>query len=281
MRWSRLLRYDFLNGIARNWSFGLVPLGTLLLCHQCRQLLLVYDLTGTWAAYLMYCFKGMAFITRQTMSGGFQVPLLWMMILFLPLFISLNYPYQDMKTVGQQIILRSGSRVRWWIVKCIWNITCTTICFLLVYLTSILYCLGCNIPITLHVPAQPVLAIFSQAEVTDAVERLTAGQVAFAAVLLPFLAAAALDMLEMLLSLLIRPAYSFLVCVAFVTASAYASTPVLIGNYANLTRCGLFINNGLDSRLGLSLCLGALLGAVIVGAVFFRRQNILPDYKEL
>ena len=281
MKWYRLLKYDFHNGILHNWTICLAPFGAFLLCHQCHQILSFSGIDGTWATYLMYCFKGLETISRQTLSGGLQVPFLWMMILILPLFISLNYPYQDLKTVGQQIILRSGSRVRWWIVKCIWNMTCTTVCFLLVYLTSILYCLCCDIPVTMDVPTQSVLAIFSQAEVTDAVQRLTAGQVAFVTVVLPFLAAAALDMLEMLLSLLIRPAYSFLVCVAFVTASAYASTPVLIGNYANLTRCGLFINNGLDSRLGLSLCLGVLLSAVIVGAVFFRRQNILPDYKEL
>ena len=63
--------------------------------------------------------------------------------------------------------------------------------------------------------------------------------------------------------------------------SAFATTPVLIGNYANLTRCGLFINNGLNGKIGLVLCLGVLIGSVAIGILFFHRQNVLPDYKEI
>ncbi len=281
MKWYRLLKYDIQNGILHNWTFCLAPFGALFLCRQCHQILSIYGLEGTWATYLMYCFKGLETISRQTLSGSLHVPILWMMILILPLFICLNYPYQDMKTVGQQILIRSGSRVRWWSAKCVWNISCTVIYFLILYLTVTLYCFYCKIPITMRVSAQPVLALFSQAEITDRVQTLTAGQIAFAVNLLPLLVVAALDMLEMLLSLFFRPAYSFLLCVAVVAGSAFATTPVLIGNYANLTRCGLFINNGLNGKIGLVLCLGVLIGSVAIGILFFHRQNVLPDYKEI
>ena len=281
MRWYRLLKYDFQNGVLHNWTFCLAPFGALLLCRQCHQILSLYGLSGTWATYLMYCFKGLETISRQTLSGGLQVPILWMMILILPLLICLNYPYQDMKTVGPQILMRSGSRIHWWCAKCVWNVSCTVIYFLSIYLTVALYCLCNKIPVTMAVSAQSILALFSQAEITDSVQALTVGQIAFVAILLPFLVAAALDMLEMLLSLFFRPAYSFLLCVAVVAGSAYATTPVLIGNFANLTRCGLFVNHGLNSKVGIVLCLGVLVGSVVSGVAFFRRQNILPDYKEL
>lgn len=187
MKCFRLVQYDLKQGLVRNRLYWLVPLCTVIVCNRCRLLLSSWEQSGTWAVYLAYCFRGMPRITRQTLSGGFQIPVLWMLMLVLPLLITLNFPFKDMKTIGSQ----------------------------------------------------------------------------------------------MLLSLLLRPVYGFLFSVALLAGASYVTSPFLIGNFANLSRCGVFIDNGLNSLSGFLICIGVLFFSVGIGGVLFRKRDILPDYKEL
>ena len=282
MKFFRAFRYDLKNGILHNWTLLLIPALTVLLCDKCRNMLAVYDYTGSWSVYIMYCFEGARAMTREAIQAnkGFQLPALWVAMLVLPLFACLNYPFRDIKTVGTQILLRSGSRVRWWLSKCLWNLLVTVICFLLVCGSAAAYCLCTGGALDMNISGGALRTIYAEVYLTEAAGNLTVKQFAFV-VLLLFSAVAALDMLEMLLSLLIKPVYSFIVSVGLIAASAYASTPLLIGNYANPARFATIAADGLNERVGLMICLAVFVLSVSAGIFCFRRRNILPDYKEL
>lgn len=126
-----------------------------------------------------------------------------------------------------------------------------------------------------------MMALFSEADITEAAGEITAGQVLFVFIIIPFSAVAALNMEEMLFSLIFRPIYGFLFSVALVAAASYVTSPFLIGNYANVTRCDAFIDNGLNSQSGLLICIGVLFVSIAAGALIFRSRDILLDYKEL
>ena len=281
MKCFKLIKHDLKHGILNNWFYLLIPFCTVIICNQCRHQLASWNQPGTWAIYLAYCFKGMQTISRQTLSGGFQIPIFWMLMLVLPLFITLDFPFKDIKTIGPQMLLRSGRRVTWWLSKCIWNVCGTIVYFLLVLITVAAFCLCLKVPLSLDTPMGSMMALFSEADITTAAGEMPASQVAFVLVITPLFAVAAMDMAEMLFSLLFRPIYGFLFSVALVAAASYVTSPFLIGNYANLTRCGAFIDNGLDSQVGLLICIGVLLISIVAGAFVFRRRDILPDYKEL
>ena len=280
MRCFETLRYDIKNGIRRNWLFVIVPLYTLLICSQCRTMLEFWDVTGTWGVYIAYFFKGMQAISRQTLDGGFQLPLFWVVGLVLPLLITLNYPFKDLKTIGPQMLLRSRCRVKWWLSKCGWNFLSSVLYFFLLYVTMVVRCFFWGEEISLVLPLEAMLAVFYEAEITDAVGELSMYRLVLELVVLPFLTVVALNMFEMLLSLIIRPVYSFVISVALIVASSYITSPILIGNYANLARYGSFINEGLNGQNGLLICLSTIFFAVILGAFVFRQRDILPDYKE-
>lgn len=282
MRYCRIQRYDIKNGFLHNWLFLLVPVCIIVFCSQCTKLLNAWEVLGSWAIYVSYCFKGMQTISRHTLSEGFQVPVFWLFMMILPLLITLNYPFRDMKTIGPLVLLKSGSRVQWWLSKCVWNLSCTVGYFLLLYGTVAIYCVSTHVPLTMETAIGPVMALFVDADVMALVaEGMSMGQRCFVLLLLPFVTVASMNMLEMLLSLLIGPAYSFLICVALYAASSYVTTPLLLGNFANLTRSGAFINEGLDGNLGLVLCMVTLAGSIVIGVLCFHRRDILPDYKEL
>jgi hypothetical protein len=276
MRCFKLWGHDVKNGILRNGLFLLTPICVGILCSQCRGLLALWEQPGNWAVYLSYCFKGLAMI-----PPNFQLPILWIVMMVLPLAITLQYPFRDMNTIGPQMLLRSGSRVTWWLCKCGWNGLCTAVYFALIYATIAVFCLCHGVALSLDTPMSSMIVVFSEADITTAVEEMTRGQTVFSLLLMPFLTVAAMNLLEMLLSLLFRPVYGFLFSVALVAASSYITSPLLIGNYANLSRCGAFIHDGLDGKIGCLICLGVMAFSVATGAVIFHRRDILPDYKEL
>ncbi|MCD8300801.1 MAG: hypothetical protein LUC41_06485 [Clostridiales bacterium] len=278
---QKLVRYDLKAGILRNWVFLLVPICALLVIRQCRMTLWTYDTEGTWAVYVMYLFRGMQAVSRNTVGNRIQIPVLWGLIMILPLFITLQYPFRDMTGYGTQLLLRSGKRRTWWLSKCGWDLISTVIYFLLLYATTAVYCLIRGLPVTLDAPWQPMLCIFMDADIMITGDQvLTAGQTAFFLLLLPFLTVAALDLLEMFLSLITRPVYGLLICVAIVAASMFSSSPILFTNYGDLTRCGAFIYGGLKGYVGVVICLVIMIGSVIGGTVLFHRRDILPASKE-
>lgn len=179
------------------------------------------------------------------------------------------------------MLLRSGRRVTWWFSKCLWNLCCTVVYFALVFAVIAVFCLCVGAELSLETPMGSMMALFYEADITAAAGEMTPGETFFSLVFMPFWAVAAVAMLEMLLSLLFRPVYGFLLSVAFVAASAYATSPLLIGNYANLSRCGAFIYDGLDGRTGFWICLAVIVFSAAAGAAAFHRRDILPDYKEL
>lgn len=281
MKCFKLIRYDLKNGLLRNGLFLLTPLCVCIICNQCRLQLTMWEQSGTWAIYLAYCFKGIQSINVQTLSEAFQMPVLWFLVMVLPLAITLNYPFRDMKTNGPQMLLRSGRRVTWWFSKCLWNLCCTVLYFALIFAVIAVFCLCVGAELSLETPMGSMMALFYETDITTAAEEMTTGQAIFSLMFMPFWAVTAMDMLEMFLSLLFRPVYGFLFSVALVAASTYVTFPLLIGNYANLSRCGAFIHGGLEGRTGFWICLIVMAFSVVAGAVVFRGRDILPDYKEL
>ncbi len=269
---KKLFRHDVKYGIVRNWLFLLAPVCVLLVYRQCRALLWVYDAEETWSVYLMYLFRGM-----QIGSPSGRIPVLWALMLLLSLFITLFHPFRDMEGYGSHLLIRSDKRRTWWLSKCAWNLSSAGIYFLFLYGTTTIYCLARGISITLEAPWQSMFVLFMEADIEiSGLQVLTLGQTVFVLLLLPFLTVAALCMLEMFLSLLLGPVYALLSCMAIVAASMFSTSPVLFTNYANLTRCGAFIYDGLNGYVGLVICMAVLIGSVVGGVLIFQKRDILP-----
>ena len=281
MKCFKLIRYDLKNGLLRNGLLLLTPLCVCIICNQCRLHLSMWEQPGTWAIYLAYCFKGVQSVSVQTLSEAFQMPVPWLLVMVLPLAITLNFPFRDMKTIGPQMLVRSGRRITWWFSKLLWNLCCTVLYFALIFATAAIFCLCIGAELSLETPMGSMMALFYETDITTAAGEMTAGEVAFSLMFMPFWTVTAMDMLEMFLSLMFRPVYSFLLSVALVAASTYATSPLLKGNYANLSRCGSFIHDGLGGRTGFWICFAVIAFSATIGAVVFRRRDVLPDYKEL
>lgn len=195
--------------------------------------------TSTLGDYLMYVFAGIAEF-RPEKGDPFQFPALWMLVMLLILYIVLYYPYKDLMGYGKQVLISTRSRTVWWLSKCGWLVTNALCYFALLYAVVFLFCALIGVPLSLHTSEYFFLYyITSETRVLNFPQTMN-----LVLLVMPWLLVMAVGLLQMLLSLFIRPLYSYCVSVALLLASTYYLNPFLLGNYAMILRSNRVVTNG-------------------------------------
>lgn len=266
MNWFKVFAHDLRGGILRR-RYLLVPMLFCMPCFECLMRL-NGEVSGSWMDYLMFCFKG-SFPTTD--SGSFEFPILWFLIMGGCMFLNLDYPLNDLTEAGQQVIVRSGNRRGWFLSKCAWNLLSCGVYFLLGTLTCLVFALlsgGSSSLINTPAVTERTLQLFVTAP-------LTIGQALLVAVVLPYLTIAALNLLQMALCLVMKPIFSFLICICILISSAFFSSPYGLGNGAMVVRSGILAEGFLAPTPTLLVCLGAILVSIIIGIIRFERMDFL------
>ena len=122
------IRHDFRTGLGGQWKKFAVALA--LFCMVCGQFFAEYTLAAgqpsadlenglTVGDYVARFLCGMPLFNPDDPS--FHVNVLWLTIhLYLAYVIGL-FPSKDLYGYGQQMLLRSQTRLTWWISKCLWK----------------------------------------------------------------------------------------------------------------------------------------------------------------
>ncbi len=154
--------------------------------------------------------------------------------------------------------------------KCAWNTLSVILYFLLGWGITVLGCICTGIPLTLHL--SPNINILFE---MTGYNMLHPDELTAEILLLPLAVMAALMLMQMALSLFVRPVYSYMITAAVLLAGTYYLSPLFIGNYAMPLRSIRMIRNGVEPKTG--LIMSAVLAAVSVaaGLVRFRRYDIL------
>lgn len=273
----KLLRYDIINGFrstARRYGVVLI-----LFCVMFISFLMV--ITGYNIRFkidpgieinlgnaLLYGFGGMSEY-KPAEELFFRYPAFWLLSYLLLAYITLYYPYDDLEQFGQNILIRSGGRGLWWISKCIWNILSVVVFFLLAWAVFALGCLvsGGSLSMTLSPDIFAACNLVLSYEAPAALIPQT--------LLLPMLVMMGLNLLQMTLSLFLKPFYSFMVTTAILFLSTYYLSPFCIGNYAMPLRSHLLLANGVGLNTGMLISGILIVVSIIAGGLIFRKRDIL------
>lgn len=200
----------------------------------------------------------------------FVPPLGWTLLSMLVLYASLSYPYRDLMGFGQQVLVRENSRVTWLLSKCIWvALTCLLGCTIIVLVAAIWTLVqGQGFTTVLHSDALYLAAMLMGPFKADMLDG--AGFMLCIVVVL-----CSLSLLQLFLSIFLRPSISFLSMILLLIASAYAQTWYLPGNYLMFVRWGGFVEGGVDMWVGMMLCLGVALVFGVVGFGYFCKMDLV------
>ena len=270
MNWNRILLHDLRRGILRKRL--LIP------CIQFMLLYLFYWLgrRGMYgslspADYLFYAFSGIPRVDVFR-ADSFHLPTIWLQIMACPLYLNLSYPLSDLTKEGEQILVRSGSRVRWFLSKCIWNLSSSLTYVAIAAAAAFIMSAVTGGPLTMT--CNPNL-VAMKADLP--LNHNITGFASFLALLiLPLLTISALNMLQMVLSFFVKPIYSFLFCMTVIVASIWGVTPVLLGNGTMVLRNGTFFVGGLSPVVSAVIALMVILCSIPAGVWKFQKYDVLP-----
>lgn len=210
----------------------------------------------------------------ETVSGGdttFVMPTMWMVFVLWMMFTSLYYPFVDLNGIGKHIMAISGKRGIWWLSKCVWAAVNTTVTYLLIFAASFLsgLCFG----------AKPSMESnwYLARELNMRVDNLTTTATwdIWPVFLLTGLTLVALVLLQLALSVAVKPLFSYLLLAAYLFAGAYVQSPIFFGNYTMGARSILLVTTGLEPGFGALISIWIIALSVAIGYILFQRKDIL------
>lgn len=274
MKLCNHIKFDLITGLWKRgmWIKYLFWLAFFVLaCWEFSGKLSSLEITYcTYGDYFLYIFGGMKEYIPIP-GEPFQVPYLWLINHIGVLYFTLHYMHDDLEGFGQQVIVRSDGRRAWWLSKCVWNVTVVMIFYILAWGTMFL-CASChgaapNLDIS---PFMPELMVVGPEMIVD-----TGWRAALEITIMPLLVTMAMSLFQMLLCLLIRPTFSYIISVVLFISSAYYLSPYLFGNYSMALRSDGIISNGVALADGICLYFIVMVLSIVLGIIIFQKINIL------
>ena len=200
----------------------------------------------------------------------FKFPAAWMVLFGLFLYMTLWYPFKDLRGMGALVLVAGQSRWLWWLSKCLWVAMCSTAIIVLLAAVAVFWAVLTSGDIS-WVPAGRIEAILSQ---EPSLRPESPGSV------LPFFVCAltaglGLSMLQLALSLFVRPLLSFAACFSLLFVSVCQFNSYLLGNYLIAMRSSALMTGGMDPVVGIVLGVGVSALSVLVGGIRFSGVDLL------
>lgn len=213
MTFIKLMLFDIHNGILRKWRpYSLCFLIVILLDTILYVILQNAGVTNseilnaklTLGDYILYPLAGMRrYIPEDNLP--FVFPALWLFIILYFSYITLNYPNDDLHGFGINTLILSKKRSYWWLSKCCWLFFSVFIYFVIICISSLLFTVISKGEISLNISEfMPQILQLNLRELTAPPWDITKSLC-----LVP-LTVFSVCLIQMLLSLFIKPLLSFL-----------------------------------------------------------------------
>lgn len=275
-RQMQLWKHDFMEGIWKRKVYLLFPVFVALVsCISLHAKMEGYIRTGDLEDYGSFMDYWIYFIQggkayKFSWYNTFTLPVRWLCIQVFLLISLNNYAFNDMQNWGYQVLTRSKSRFNWWFGKELWCMVYTGIYYIICLGSVAAYTTLQGIPLQLRPTRQATLIFSKMAFYTCGFKRLLC-----IVIVLPVLLSVFLGLLQMLLSMCIKPILSFLSVLFVLVVSVYRYMKILPGNWGMPYRIAPIKVKGMLVEVCLVLLVSGVILLVAVGYEIFKRQDIL------
>ncbi|MCD7811036.1 MAG: hypothetical protein LUG91_04170 [Ruminococcus sp.] len=206
------------------------------------------------------------------------VPYLWLSIFAFAVFISFDYMHNDLTQFGIQILSRTKKRRVWWISKCIWCYSSSLWFYFLFIFFSAVFCIanGYDVFRTGNIETINVIADRSVIYEYIGIDHLSALYM-LSIICTPLIVICTLNMLQMLLCLFIKPMYGYLIIIGLIIIGILTDAPIAFTRMGMVTFNNNYFNEAYDDFFGLWICIAINIICIIIGTLYFKRYDIIPD----
>lgn len=276
MKIARLLKRDIELGTAKNWfKFSVVIIFAVSFSCFLSSLISegieigLFHTKGTAMDYLLYITQGME-VFHFSPEKYFNIPIYWFVFQIGISYIIAYYPEKDFKNYGKKIFLSTGSRVQWWLSKCIWTVINVLLYFCILAPVTLGIALFHGADMNWNF-SEEIMTIFFG----EGMQSLSMGDAWFICIILPCLMTVALSMLQVLLSFILTPVVSFAAMCGIYIISAYYTFWLLPGNYTMWMRSSYVTAEGIDPLGGIFLALFIMIASISAGCIYFKKCDVL------
>ena len=218
--------------------------------------------------YFLHVFEG---LKPFDMRGDekFQLPITWFLINMILFYFTGKYPYSEIyNNHGANVLMRGGSRNRWFLSKWMWSLVCVMVYYFVAYIFVLLFCIVAQIPISFSI--QPIDYQDLLVPVMDCTKFDTVKLI-----ILPIISSMAAVSIQLVISLIVNPLLGFMFMAILYITSAYYFSPLLIGNCSMFARNSIFYIGGITFRQAVIVSLIMVLLSLSIGLFVFHRRDIM------
>lgn len=220
--------------------------------------------------YLIYCFAGTEPLLNMARTE-FKFPVIWLQILLCPVVLNMDYILDDLQKTGEQILIRCRYRHKWFLAKYISNVFFSIAYYFCAVAAAIITShLSGNISFDYNATLSAFLGVFFQRETTSI-------NLLIPVIILPFLTIATLNILQMTLSLYMKPVYSFLTCLTLLILATFYDSSFLLGTGAMLIRSATPQHQNIAQSVHMVIFMVALLFLLLFAGIMRIKQYDFLD----
>jgi hypothetical protein len=202
-------------------------------------------------------------------GAGIHLSIIWFAFHSYLLFLTTFYADEDLKNSANSLILRVKSKANWWAGKFIWCILSVFIYYLLLLICIFLFVVFGKYT---GFANQSICNEFFQINI----QGVSPYNIIIVLMLLPFLISLSLASFHMMLSLIMKPIFSFIIGICSLTAAAFCCHPLLLFNFTMAKRNQIFsVESSINWIGGIISAFCLLTFSFFAGVVIIRKKDII------
>lgn len=277
MRFIKLVRYDFKNGIIRAYRHFLVLAGiTAIFCTDyCIRFVGVQkesaiSLDIFTSDLFFYIFSGLK-VFNENEKRNFNIPAIWLLIMAVLFYFILNYAFKDLNGFGKHILINSKSRKLWLISKYVWIFEFLTFAYFVIIAVCCIFGLIFKMDFSLSVSPTAQKIALNESFFSTHNQEINYGMNIF----MPYITLIALGIFQLTTTLIFKPMLSYILSFIQLITSTFVVSAFIPGNYTMFLRIIPFAESGFDISECLICSAVIIVFSISVGLSVFKRYNII------
>ncbi|HAR86096.1 MAG TPA: hypothetical protein DCR69_10230 [Clostridium sp.] len=270
------IKHDFYKGTIEGWKRYAIALCIFVfLCFvfqiRAEKIIQFNKISKeiSFSDFILFMFRGMNVFDGNAVELQDKLPQWFLVNIYLSIIIG-YFPLKDLSESGIQVLIRTKSRVSWWLSKCLW----VTYNVLIYYAISIIVITVFSLfhgGLSLE-PSKELNLILSNLDIS----KFNFKGILIVGIILPVITSITFSLIQLLISLFTNSIISNMFIITVLTLTPFYCNSFFIGNYLMILRSNLNIgDSGVSIVYGIVICVVLSIATIFIGANKIKRYDIL------
>jgi hypothetical protein len=270
------INHDFYKGTIEGWKkYAIALFIFIFLCFvfqiRTKKIIQFNNISKeiSFSDFILFMFRGMNVFDGNAVELQDKLPQWFLVNIYLSIIIG-YFPLKDLSESGIQVLIRTKSRVSWWLSKCLWVIYNVLIYYTISIIVITVFSLfhgGLSLE-----PSKELNLILSNLDIS----KFNFKGILIVGIILPVITSITFSLIQLLISLFTNSIISNMFIITVLTLTPFYCNSFFIGNYLMILRSNLNIgDSGVSIVYGIVVCVVLSIATIFIGANKIKRYDIL------